>query len=137
MRAFDLAKGHLQVCAVAADGTASYDRVLSRARLTALLAEHSACVVAVETCATSLYWVRVAQDHGHEVQLVPAAYVKIFVERQKNDRADAQAIAEPAMRPTMRFVAVKSAETQARTSSASAGERWGRRDIPRPRTTIP
>ena len=55
-----------------------------------------------------------AQSHGHEVRLVPAAYVKPFVKRQKNDRADAEAIAEAAMRPTMRFVAVKSAETQGR-----------------------
>ena len=53
------------------------------------------------------------QFHGHEVRLVPAAYVKPFVKRQKNDRADAEAIAEAAMR----FVAVKSAETQGRASS--------------------
>ena len=68
----------------------------------------------MEACATSHHWGRVAQEHGHEVRLVPAAYVKPFVKRQKNDRADAEAIAEAAMRPTMRFVAVKSAETQAR-----------------------
>jgi transposase len=55
-----------------------------------------------------------AQAHGHEVRLVPAAYVKPFVKRQKNDRADAEAIAEAALRPTMRFVAVKGADTQAR-----------------------
>lgn len=90
MRAFDLAKGHLQVCAVAADGTASYDRVLSRARLTALLAEHSACIAAMKACATSHHWGRVAQKHGHEVWLIPAAYVKPFVKRQKNDRADSE-----------------------------------------------
>lgn len=55
-----------------------------------------------------------AQRHGHEVRLVPAAYVKPFVKRQKNDKADAEAIAEAALRPTVRFVAVKSAETQGR-----------------------
>lgn len=71
----------------------------------------------MEACATSHHWGRVAQRHGHEVRLVPAAYVKPFVERQKNDRADAEAIAEAALRPTMRFVAVKSAETQGRASS--------------------
>lgn len=57
---------------------------------------------------------RVAQQHGHEVRLVPAAHVKPFVKRQKNDRADAHAIAEAASRPTMRCVAVKSVETQGR-----------------------
>lgn len=68
----------------------------------------------MEACATSHHWGRVAQRHGHEARLIPAAYVKPFVKRQKNDRADAEAIAEAAMRPTMRFVAVKSAETQGR-----------------------
>ncbi|AKO97723.1 Transposase [Marinovum algicola DG 898] len=117
MLAIDLAKGSFQVCAVTADGAVLYNRVLSRTRLTTLLAEHRACVVATEACATSHHWGRVAQEHGHEVRLVPAAYVKPFVKRQKNDRADAEAIAEAAMRPSMRFVAVKSAETQARASS--------------------
>ncbi|WP_423208358.1 IS110 family transposase [Paracoccus yeei] len=74
----------------------------------------TACVVAMEACATSHYWGRVALSQGHEVRMVPAAYVKPFVKRQKNDKADAEAIAEAASRPTMRFVAVKSAETQAR-----------------------
>lgn len=90
------------------------NRVLSRTRLASLLAEQQPCVVAMEACATSHYWGRVAQSHGHEVRLVPAAYVKPFVKRQKNDKADAEAIAEAALRPTMRFVAVKSAETQGR-----------------------
>jgi len=68
----------------------------------------------LEACATSHHWGRVAQVHGHEVRLVPAAYVKPFVKRQKNNRADAEVIAEAAPRPSMRFVAVKSAETQGR-----------------------
>jgi transposase len=46
--------------------------------------------------------------------LIPPAYVKPFVKRQNNDAADAEAIAEAASRPTMRFVAVKTAEQQAR-----------------------
>lgn len=112
--AIDLAKGSFQVCAVGSDGTVLYNRALSRKRLATLLGEQPACVVAMEACATSHHWGRVAQSHGHEVRLVPAAYVKPFVKRQKNDRADAEAIAEAAMRPTMRFVAVKSAETQGR-----------------------
>lgn len=114
MLAIDLAKGSFQVCAVGPDGTVLYNRVLSRTRMAALLAEQPACVVAMEACATSHHWGRVAQGHGHEVRLVPATYVKPFVKRQKNDRADAEAIAEAASRPTMRFVAVKSVETQGR-----------------------
>lgn len=114
MLAIDLAKGSFQVCAIGLDGAVLYNRVLSRTRLTNLLAEQSACVVAMDACATSHYWGRVAQSHGHEVRLVPAVYVKPFVKRQKNDKAAAEAIAEAASRPTMRFVAVKSAETQGR-----------------------
>lgn len=112
--AIDLAKGSFQVCAVGPDGTVLYNRALSRTRLAALLAEQPACVVAMEACATSHHWGRVAQGHGHEVRLVPAIYVKPFVKRQKNDRADAEAIVEAALRPNMRFVAVKDTETQGR-----------------------
>ncbi|GJE44070.1 IS110 family transposase [Methylobacterium soli] len=114
MLAIDLSKGSFQVCAVGPDGTVLYNRALSRTRFAALLADQPACVVAMEACATSHHWGRVAQKSGHEVRLVPAVYVKSFVKRQKNDRADAEAIAEAALRPTMRFVAVKSAETQGR-----------------------
>ena len=114
MLAIDLAKGSFQVCAVRADGVALYNRVFSRTRLMTLLAEQPTCIVAMEACATSHYWGRVALSHGHDVRLVPAAYVKPFVKRQKNDKVDAEAIAEAAARPTMRFVAVKSAETQGR-----------------------
>jgi len=112
--AIDLAKGSFQVCAVGLDGMVVFNRAVSRTRLATLLAEHPACIVAMEACATSHHWGRFAQSHGHEVRLVPAAYVKPFVKRQKNDRADAEAIAEAALRPTMRFVAVKSAATQGR-----------------------
>ena len=114
MLAIDLAKGSFQICALGPEGTVLYNRAVSRTRLAALLAEQPACIVAMEACATSHHWGRVAQWHGHDTRLLPAAYVKPFVKRQKNDRADADAIAEAALRPTMRFVAVKSAEPQGR-----------------------
>ena len=88
MLAIDLAKGSFQVCAIGADGAVLYNRVLSRPRLMTLLLEQPACVVAMEACATSHHWGRVAQSHGHEVRLVPASYVKPFVKRQKNDKVD-------------------------------------------------
>src|SRR6056297_782117 len=114
MLAIDLAKCSFLVCAVGPYGTVLYNRALSRTRLATLLAEQPACIVAMEACATSHHWGRVAQGYGHEVRLVPAIYVKPFVKRQKNDRADAEAIAEAALRPNMRFVAVKNVETQSR-----------------------
>ena len=117
MLAIDLATGSFRVCAVGPEGAVLYNRGLSRMRLAARLAKQPACVVAMEACATSHHWGRLAQRHGHEVRLVPAAYVKPFVKRQKNDRADAEAIAAAALRPTMRLWAAKSAETQGRASS--------------------
>jgi transposase len=71
------------------------------------------CTVAMEACASAHHWARAIAALGHMVKLIPPAYVKPFVKRQKNDMADAEAIAEAATRPTMRFVAVKSEEQQA------------------------
>lgn len=68
----------------------------------------------MEACATSHFWGRFAQALGHDVRLIPPIYVKPFVKRQKNDAADAAAIAEAAVRPNLHYVAVKSAEHQAR-----------------------
>jgi transposase len=67
----------------------------------------------MEACGGAHFWGREIGKLGHEVRLIPPAYVKPFVRRQKNDAADAEAICEAAMRPTMRFVPVKSEETQA------------------------
>ncbi len=67
----------------------------------------------MEACASAHHWAREIGRLGHQVRLIPPAYVKPFVKRQKNDAADAEAICEAAQRPTMRFVAPKSEEAQA------------------------
>ena len=67
----------------------------------------------MEACATAHYWARELAKLGHTVRLMPPAYVKPYVKRGKTDAADAEAIAEAVTRPTMRFVAVKTAEQQA------------------------
>jgi transposase len=87
---------------------------LSRNQLLPFLARHPFCIVAVEACATAHYWGREIEMLGHKVRLIPPVYVEPFVKRQKNDAADAEAIAESAARPTMRFVALKTEEQQAR-----------------------
>jgi transposase len=78
------------------------------------LAEQSRCIVAMEACATAHSWGREIRRLGHEVRLIPPQYVKPFVKRQKNDRADAEAITEAASRPTMQFVEIKTVDQQSR-----------------------
>jgi transposase len=64
----------------------------------------------MEACGTSHYWARELIGMGHQVRLMPPAYVKPYVKRGKTDANDADAICEAVTRPTMRFVAVKTAE---------------------------
>jgi transposase len=108
-----LAKNVFQAHGAASDGAVVFRRKLSRAQLLKFMAAQPPCVVAMEACASSRHWDRTIGDLGHEVRLIPPAYVKPFVKRQKNDMADAEAITEAASRPTMRFVAVKSEDQQA------------------------
>ena len=109
----DLAKRVFQLHGVTSDGRAAFRKRVSRGQLLSLLAEQPGAVVAMEACATAHWWGRAIELLGNEVRLVPPVYVKPFVRRQKNDAADAEAIAEAASRPSMRFVAVKTEEQQA------------------------
>lgn len=110
----DLAKRVFQVHAASKDGRPVLRKKVSRAQLLGFLAKQPPAIVAMEACATAHEWGRAISGLGHEVRLVPPIYVKPFVRRQKNDAADAEAIAEAASRPTMRFVALKTEEQQAR-----------------------
>jgi transposase len=112
--AIDLGKRHFQVCATDETGKTLFNRAFSRQKLQEFLDKLPSCIVAMEACATSHHWGRIGLAAGHEVRLIPPIYVKPFVKRQKNDAADAEAIAEAARRPNLQFVAVKSAEHQAR-----------------------
>lgn len=108
----DLAKNVFQLHGIEAAGKVVLRRAVKRRELLALMSKLPACVVGMEACATSHHWARELRRLGHEVKLIPPAYVKAFVRRQKNDMADAAAICEAATRPSMRFVPVKSAEQQ-------------------------
>jgi transposase len=109
----DVAKHVFQLHAVAADGHVVFRRQVRRAQLITLLMSLPHCRVAMEACGTAHYWGRQLRELGHEVLLIPPDYVKPFVKRQKNGAADAEAIAEAAQRPDMRFVHVKSEASQA------------------------
>ena len=109
----DLAKHVFQVHGACADGSVAFRKKISRVKLLPFLSSQPRCVVAMEACAGAHSWARDIQAQGHEVRLIAPVYVKPFVKRQKNDMADAEAITKAAARPTMRFVAVKSAEKQA------------------------
>ena len=109
----DLAKSVFQLHAVDANGDVVWRKKLRRTALLDALAKIPPCLVGIEACATSHYWAREISALGHQVRLMPPAYVKAYLRRQKNDAADAEAICEAVQRPMMRFVPVKSAERQA------------------------
>jgi transposase len=109
----DLAKNVFQVHGVDRSGAVVLRRQLRRAAVEKFFAQVSPCTVGVEACGTAHHWARVIGRYGHQVRLMPPAYVKPYLKRNKNDGRDAEAICEAVSRPTMRFVAVKSIEQQA------------------------
>jgi transposase len=109
----DLAKRVFQVHGINARQEVVVQKRLRRNEVVAWFSKIAPCLVGVEACATSHYWGRELSKLGHAVKLIPPAYVKPYVRRQKNDRADAAAICEAVSRPTMRVVAVKTVDQQA------------------------
>ena len=108
----DLAKSIFQIHGVNATGEAVVRKALRRSQMLPFFAKLPPCLVGIEACGTSHHWARELTRLGHEVRLMPPAYVKPYVKRGKTDAADAEAICEAVGRPTMRFVAVKSPEQQ-------------------------
>ena len=109
----DLAKNVFQVHAVSRSGEVIVRRALRRAQVIPFFAKLPSCLIGMEACGTSHHWARELVALGHEVRLMPPAYVKPYVKRGKTDASDAEAICEAVTRPTMRFVPIKSVEQQA------------------------
>ncbi len=110
----DLAKNVFQMHGAAADGSVLFRKKLSRPQFSRFMSNHPACEVAMEACPSAHHWALELIDRSHRVRLIAPHYVKPFLKRQMNDAADADAIVEAALRPTMRFVEPKTAEQQAR-----------------------
>ena len=108
----DIAKSVFQVHGVDDAGATVLQKRLTRARLLPFFEKLPPCLIGIEACATSHFWARELTKLGHEVRLMPPQYVKPYLKRQKNDMADAEAIAEAVTRPSMRYVASKSPDEQ-------------------------
>jgi len=108
----DIAKSVFQVHGIDAVGNVLIRRQLKRRYVLAFFQKLSPCLVGIEACASSHHWSREIKALGHTVRLMPPAYVKPYVKRQKNDAADAEAICEAVTRTNMRFVETKTPEQQ-------------------------
>ena len=108
----DIAKSVFQLHGIDAEGNVVVRRQLKRPYVLGFFQKLPPCLVGLEACASSHYWSREIKALGHTVRLMPPAYVKPYVKRQKNDAADAEAICEAVTRPTMRFVETKTPEQQ-------------------------
>ncbi|OCP36219.1 transposase [Ensifer sp. LC163] len=107
------AKSVFQVHAVTGDGHVAVRRTLRRSQVLEFFRGLGPCLVGLEACGSAHHWANAISEIGHTVRLMPPAYVKAYVKRNKTDAADAEAICEAVTRPTMRFVPIKSAEEQA------------------------
>ncbi len=112
--AIDLSKGAFALHGVNADEEAVLCRQLKRGQVLGFFTKLSPCLVGMEACASAHYWAREIGALGHEVVLVPPAYVKPYVKRgRKNDANDAAAICEAMARRSVPRVPVKTPEQQA------------------------
>ena len=106
----------------------------NRRQFTKFLATASATHVVMEACGTAHYWGRCAQGHGHTVTLLPPAYVRPYVRRNKTDRTDAEALLEAARSGQIPSVPVKSVAQQTLVALHRIREQWMARG---PRASIP
>ena len=120
----DLAKHVFQVHGVDAAGATVLRKQLRRAQVLAFFSRLPRCLVGMEACATAHYWARELSALGHEVRLMPAQYVKAYIKRNKNDAADAEAICEAVVRPTMASCPPKRLNSKLLCCCTEVGSGW-------------
>lgn len=108
----DLAKNVFQLHGVDEQGRVSVNKKLKRSQMAAAFANLPACLIGMEACASAHYWARKLEAFGHTVRLMAPQFVKPYVKTNKSDAADAEAICEAVARPGMRFVPIKTIESQ-------------------------
>lgn len=106
----DLGKNSCSIVGLDADGSVVVRRRMRRDGVVAFAAKLPPCTMAMEACCGAHHMGRSLVALGHEVRLMSPEYVRPYVKAQKNDDRDAEAIAEAATRPTMRFVELKNEE---------------------------
>lgn len=104
----DLGKNSCSLAGLDKTGRVVLRRRMRRTSVEAFVKGLEHCIVAMEACCGAHHLGRVFAAQGHEVRLMSPEYVRPYVKAQKNDDRDAEAIAEAATRPTMRFVGMKS-----------------------------
>ena len=118
----DIAKNVFQVHGIDAAGACVVGKAVRRGQLLSFFSSLPPCLIGIEACGSAHHWARSLIALGHRVKLIPPAYVKPYVRRNKNDAVDAAAICEAVARPNMRFVPVRSVENQAQLMRHRARE---------------
>src|SRR5215831_10568846 len=106
----DIGKNSFHVVGLDRRGAIVLRQKWSRGQIEARLANMAACLIGMEACVGAHHLSRKLQAYGHAARLMPAKYVRAYSKGQKNDYRDAEAIAEAVQRPTMKFVATKTAD---------------------------
>lgn len=108
----DIAKNVFHSCGMSRGGKVLFRKKHYRTSLLKFISQCPKCLIVMEACGGANYWAREFVKLGHEVKLIAPQFVKPYVKSNKNDHADAEAICEAALRPTMRFVSIKSVKQQ-------------------------
>jgi transposase len=105
--AIDISRQVFSLHGVDERGKAVLKKTLKRSELASFIANFPVCTIVMESCGGCQYWARVFKKSGHTVKLISPQFVKPFLKSNKNDANDAEAIAEAAQHPSMRFVPIK------------------------------